>query len=143
MEGVASLVDSTPLIDIQPQKAVDWVLSTFNASLSSDQILALEGMLSHSVTILHGGPGTGKTTLIKSYVQIVSKKTSKIVCMAPTGKAAKRLSEQVGQRASTIHSLMDFDEDTHSLIPKDLDCDVCIIDEMSMVDMFKDKTKKE
>ena len=54
--------------------------------------------------------------------------------MAPTGKAAKRLAEQVGRRASTIHSMMDYDEKSHALTPP-LDADVCIIDEMSMVDM--------
>ena len=56
--------------------------------------------------------------------------------MAPTGKAAKRMAEQIGRRASTIHSLMEYDEKTHTLTPKPLDCEVCIIDEMSMVDML-------
>ena len=135
MDEVQQLYDAKATIDIQPQVAVDWVQGRGQFELSLDQVSALEGVLSHSVSILYGGPGTGKTTLLNAYVQIVSKKTTKIVCMAPTGKAAKRLAQQIGRRASTIHSMMDYDESSHALIPKLLDCDVCIIDEMSMVDM--------
>ena len=136
MDAVQAISNSVPVVSIQPQKAVDWVVARSKVELSIDQLTALEGILSHPVSILYGGPGTGKTTLLRAYVDIVAKKTDKIVCMAPTGKAAKRLSEQVGRRASTIHSMMDYDEKAHTLTPKPLDCDVCIVDEMSMVDMF-------
>ncbi len=136
MDGIQELCSMAPIIDIQPQKAVEWVINRLSIQLSPDQVAALEGLLSDPVTILYGGPGTGKTTLLRAYVEIVAKKTTKIICMAPTGKAAKRLAEQVGRRASTIHSLMDYDEKEHLLTPKPLDCDICIVDEMSMVDMF-------
>ncbi len=129
------LLVSPPSISIDSDKAVYWVLPKLSYQLAEDQLAALDGLLSNTVSILYGGPGTGKTSMLHAYVQVVAKKTDKIVCMAPTGKAAKRLAEQIGKRASTIHAMMDYDEKSHSLTPKDLDCDICIIDEMSMVDM--------
>jgi exodeoxyribonuclease V alpha subunit len=112
------------------------VLPRMQVPLSPDQVSALEGLCTHAVSILYGGPGTGKTSLLRAYINIVSKKTDNIVCMAPTGKAAKRLADQIGRRASTIHATMDYDDQTHTLTPKVLRCDVCVVDEMSMVDMF-------
>ncbi|MEK9727016.1 MAG: AAA family ATPase [Candidatus Margulisiibacteriota bacterium] len=135
MNALDQLICSPVRIDIDHEKAVEWVLPKLSCPLSEDQVLALEGLLSSTVAILFGGPGTGKTTMLHAFVKICAKKTDRIVCMAPTGKAAKRLAEQIGRRASTIHAMMDYDEKTHSLSPKDLDCDICIIDEMSMVDM--------
>ena len=114
MDGLLDVLSKTPVVEIQPQKAVEWVSGRSKLQLSVDQVIALEGLLSAPVTILYGGPGTGKTTLLRAYADIVAMKTKKIVCMAPTGKAAKRLGEQVGRRASTIHSLMDYDEKEHS-----------------------------
>ena len=135
MDSLDQLIRSPGNFSVDAPKAVEWLLPRLKYTLSSDQIAALEGLLSNSVAILHGGPGTGKTSMLHAYVQVVSKKTDKIICMAPTGKAAKRLAEQIGCRASTIHSMMEYDEKAHTLTPKALDCDVCIIDEMSMVDM--------
>ena len=135
MDSIDQLIRSPGNFSVDAPKAVEWLLPRLKYTLSTDQIEALEGLLSHSVAILHGGPGTGKTSMLHAYVQVVSKKTDKIICMAPTGKAAKRLAEQIGCRASTIHSMMEYDEKAHTLTPKALDCDVCIIDEMSMVDM--------
>ena len=135
MNAIDAMMSAPVHVKVQPQLAVEWVLPQINQTLSADQIAALEGLCKHSVSILYGGPGTGKTSLLKAYVTILSKKTDRILLMAPTGKAAKRLAEQVGRRASTIHSMMDYDEKSHALTPKPLDADVCIIDEMSMVDM--------
>ncbi len=143
MNAIDGLIQAPSKVSIQAQLAVEWVIPRTSPSLSSDQVVALEGLCNHSVSILYGGPGTGKTSLLNAYVSIVSKKTDRILCMAPTGKAAKRLAEQVGRRASTIHSMMDYDDKSHTLTPKPLDVDVCIIDEMSMVDMslFQDVMK--
>ena len=135
MNGVDAFIQSPLRVSIDAAMAVSWVVPRLAVDLSPDQVAALEGICSHSVSILYGGPGTGKTSLLRAYVDIVSKKTNRIVCMAPTGKAAKRLGEQVGRRASTIHAMMELDEHTNALMPKALDVDVCIIDEMSMVDM--------
>ena len=84
---------------------------------------------------MYGGPGT-ENIIVEGLALILYPKTNRIVCIAPTGKAAKRLGEQVGRRASTIHAMMELDEHTNALTPKALDVDVCIIDEMSMVDMM-------
>ena len=136
MNGVDAFIQSPLRVSIDAALAVSWVVPRLAVDLSPDQVSALEGICSHSVSILYGGPGTGKTSLLRAYVDIVSKKTNRILCMAPTGKAAKRLGEQVGRRASTIHAMMELDEHTNALTPKALDVDVCIIDEMSMVDMM-------
>jgi exodeoxyribonuclease V alpha subunit len=135
MNAVDAMMSAPASVQVQSRRAVDWVLPRLTHTLSVDQIEALEGVCEHSVSILYGGPGTGKTSLLRAYVEIVSKKTDRILLMAPTGKAAKRLAEQVGRRASTVHAMMDVDEKSHALTPKPLDVDVCIIDEMSMVDM--------
>jgi len=135
MNAVDAMMSAPSSVQVQSRLAVDWVLPRLSQTLSMDQIEALGGVCEHSVSILYGGPGTGKTSLLRAYVEIVSKKTDRILLMAPTGKAAKRLAEQVGRRASTVHAMMDYDEKSHALTPKPLDADVCIIDEMSMVDM--------
>ncbi|MBL6723385.1 MAG: AAA family ATPase [Candidatus Margulisbacteria bacterium] len=136
MNGMDALMSAPTRVPIQADAAVDWVLPRLPTALSVDQAQALHGLCAEPVCMLHGGPGTGKTFLLKAFVDIVSKKTNRILCMAPTGKAAKRLGDQVGRRASTIHAMMELDEKNHALTPKALDVDVCIIDEMSMVDMM-------
>ncbi|MGA0241907.1 MAG: AAA family ATPase [Candidatus Marinamargulisbacteria bacterium] len=135
MDGLDQFMVAPLVVAIDALKAVDWVREKVPYTLAPDQLDALTGVLSHPLSVLYGGPGTGKTSMLHAYVQVVSKKTDRIICMAPTGKAAKRMSERIGRRASTIHAMMDYDEKSHTLTPKPLDCDVCIIDEMSMVDM--------
>ena len=96
------------------------------------------------MTIITGGPGTGKTTIIKSIIEIYKQKKYKIVLCAPTGRAAKRMSETTGEEASTLHRLLEIGKvDEESLFKKDneyqgapIDGDIIIVDEVSMVDMF-------
>jgi exodeoxyribonuclease V alpha subunit len=133
---MATLMAEPSLVSCDSDRAVSWLQSKITSQLSSDQYDALMGILCHKVVILYGGPGTGKTSMLQAVVQIMKQKTSHVICMAPTGKAAKRLGDSVKCRASTIHALMDYDEKAHVLTPKPLTCDVCIIDEMSMVDMY-------
>jgi exodeoxyribonuclease V alpha subunit len=87
--------------------------------------------------VITGGPGTGKTTIIKSILQIFSKVTNKTLLAAPTGRAAKRMSEATGLEAKTIHRLLEFNA-SRGGFQKDedfpLDCDLIIIDECSMID---------
>ena len=135
MDRLDQLQALAPAVSILPDKAVDWVAPLLKNPMATDQTAALLGLLQHPVSVLYGGPGTGKTSMLHALVKILAKKTDRIVCMAPTGKAAKRLGDQVGRRASTIHAMMEYDEKAHTLTPKALDCDVCIVDEMSMVDM--------
>ena len=110
--------------------------------LSEKQREALKGVNENNVSIITGGPGTGKTTIIKSLIDIYKSKKKKVVLCAPTGRAAKKMSESTGEEAKTIHRLLEIgkiDDDRLSNVDADfkpIDADVIVIDEMSMVDIF-------
>ena len=112
--------------------------------LSEKQKEAIKMINDNNVTIITGGPGTGKTTIIKSIIEIYKQKKYKIVLCAPTGRAAKRITETTGEEASTLHRLLEIgkvDEETFYKKDKEyegspIDADIIIVDEVSMVDMF-------
>ena len=112
--------------------------------LSEKQKEAVKAINENNVTIITGGPGTGKTTIIKSIIEIYKQKKYKIVLCAPTGRAAKRMTETTGEEASTLHRLLEIGKvDEESLLKKEseyqgapIDADIIIVDETSMVDMF-------
>ncbi len=112
--------------------------------LSEKQKEAVNLVNENNVTIITGGPGTGKTTIIKTIIDIYEEKGKKVVLCAPTGRAAKRMTETTGKEASTLHRLLEIgklDEDSLYKNTTDyegapIDSDVIIVDEMSMVDMF-------
>ena len=110
--------------------------------LSEKQKEALIGVNENNVSIITGGPGTGKTTIIKSLIDIYKSQKKKVVLCAPTGRAAKKMSEATGEDAKTIHRLLEIgkiDDDKLANIDADfspIDADVIVIDEMSMVDIF-------
>ena len=118
--------------------------SNSNIELSEKQIEAIKLVNDNNVTIITGGPGTGKTTIIKSIIDIYEKNGKKVVLCAPTGRAAKRMTEATGKEASTLHRLLEIgkiDEDslyknTSNYEGAPIDSDLIIVDEMSMVDMF-------
>ena len=104
--------------------------------LSSKQMEALETAVNHPVTVITGGPGTGKTTLIKGILSCFDRKKSVVLC-APTGRAAKRMSEATGREAMTIHRLLEYQEGGFKKNEDEpLRADAVIVDEMSMVDIF-------
>ncbi len=108
-------------------------------TLSSEQLNALEEILSHRAVIITGGPGTGKTTLIRSINAVFSALGKHVLLAAPTGRAARRLSEVTRSKAKTIHKLLGFNfkEGLFEKNPDNpLDADAMIIDEASMVDTF-------
>ena len=115
-----------------------------NIILSDKQKEAVELINENNVTIITGGPGTGKTTIIKTIIEIYKEKKNKVVLCAPTGRAAKRMTETTGEDASTLHRLLEIGKiDEESLYKKDneyqgapIDSDIIIVDEMSMVDTF-------
>lgn len=115
-----------------------------NIELSEKQKDAILAINDNNVTIITGGPGTGKTTIIKSIIDIYEEKGYKVVLAAPTGRAAKRMTETTGKEASTLHRLLEIgkiDEDSLYKSINDyegapIDADLIIVDEMSMVDMF-------
>lgn len=114
-----------------------------NIFLSEKQKEAIEAVNNNNVCIITGGPGTGKTTIIKTIIELYKRHKKKAVLCAPTGRAAKRMTETTGQEAKTLHRLLEIgkieDEGNYENIDYDiapLDCDVVIVDEMSMVDVF-------
>ena len=126
------------------EKELRFVEEGTDIILSEKQKEAIRAINDNNVTIITGGPGTGKTTIIKSIIEIYKQKKYKIVLCAPTGRAAKRMSETTGEEASTLHRLLEIGKvDEESLFKKDneyqgapIDGDIIIVDEVSMVDMF-------
>jgi len=111
--------------------------------LSDKQKEAIIQSVINGVTVITGGPGTGKTTIILSILKIFEKMHKKVLLCAPTGRAAKRITESTGREARTIHRMLEYayGEDESSLSfnkneDSPLDCDVVIVDEMSMVDIL-------
>ena len=122
---------------IEPDKAIKWVQEQLDISLAKNQIDAIRCSLENKLMIITGGPGTGKTTIINAILKIFAKIDVKIMLAAPTGRAAKRMSENTGHKAMTIHRLLEFGFQKGGFQKneeKPLDCDLLIIDEASMID---------
>lgn len=117
---------------------VDWVEKKQRIKLSSEQRKAITTALSEKVMVLTGGPGTGKTTTLKSIVLLFEEFGLRTVLAAPTGRAAKRLSQTTGRDASTIHRLLGFSPGQGFVKNQNnkLRADVVVVDEVSMIDLF-------
>ena len=126
-----------PAIDLNA--AIESVQEKLNVELSESQKEALVTAVNSKVMVITGGPGVGKTTLVKSILSILSDVAElNIALCAPTGRAAKRLSETSGYPASTIHRLLGVDHETGAFKHDEnnpLDCDLLIVDECSMLDI--------
>ena len=101
--------------------------------LSPQQILAIETMINNPVTVVTGGPGTGKTTTIRGIINVLEDLDKTVVLAAPTGRAAKRLSDLAGREAKTLHRLLGYNRG-RGYRNKNLDIDFLIIDEASMLE---------
>jgi len=133
------LKEPTRLRQIDIQKAIVWAAQTLNMSFATKQADAISCALSNKVSIITGGPGTGKSTITRAIVSILSKLTKHIILVAPTGRAAKRLAEMTGHYSQTIHRLLKFNPSTRSFAhnrENPLNCDLIIIDEASMIDTY-------
>ena len=109
--------------------------------LAQGQREAVKAALSRGVAVITGGPGTGKTTAINCIIRIFTLKGKRVELAAPTGRAAKRMTEATGREARTIHRLLEYSPDDEGFkfarnAEAPLECDACIIDETSMVDIF-------
>lgn len=120
-------------------KALIWVQNELKIELADNQKEAVALALTDKLHIITGGPGTGKSTITNAILHVSAKLTGKISLAAPTGRAAKRLSEITKRPASTIHSLLQFDfkngKFKHNR-ENPLDCDLIVIDESSMLDTY-------
>lgn len=121
-------------------KAFEWLTARIPNQLTPKQQDAVRAALTHKVSILTGGPGTGKTTTIRAIIQLLKAKHKTFKLAAPTGRAAKRLSEATGESAQTLHRLLEFKpfEGNKFLRDRDnpLDADLIIVDEVSMIDLL-------
>lgn len=126
------------------QKELELFEEKSNIELSEKQREAIEAINEHNVCIITGGPGTGKTTIIKTIMELYKHNEMKPVLCAPTGRAAKRMTETTGSEAKTLHRLLEIgsfvSNETQnvntSLSVAPIDADIIIVDEMSMVDLF-------
>lgn len=123
---------------IHPEKAIEWIQKELHIQLAAKQKEAILLAATSKVLIITGGPGTGKTTIITAILRIFEQLKLKSLLAAPTGRAAKRMSEATGHEAKTIHRLLEFSPQ-QGRFKKDqddpLEADVLIIDEISMVDI--------
>ncbi|MBF5050837.1 ATP-dependent RecD-like DNA helicase [Candidatus Clavichlamydia salmonicola] len=122
---------------IDHDKAIKWAEETLKIDLADLQKIAVSQSLSEKIHIITGGPGTGKSTVTKAIIRITEKLSRSIILSAPTGRAAKRITEITRRRASTIHGLLQYDFRERSFRKNKehpLVCDLIIIDEASMID---------
>lgn len=123
---------------IDADRAVPWVEEKTGLSLSASQRDAVALAIRGKVTIITGGPGVGKTTVVNSILRIIRAKGVKVLLCAPTGRAAKRLGETTGVDAQTIHRLLEFDPSIMGFKrdqDEPLDAELVVVDETSMVDI--------
>lgn len=125
-------------VQIDVEKALLWVEGITRLHLAAQQREAIRMAITRKALVITGGPGTGKTTILRCIIQILEKKGMRIHLASPTGRAAKRMTEATGHEALTIHRLLEwspmqggFQRNAH----RPLDTDLVIVDEASMIDI--------
>ena len=119
-------------------KAIEWVTEKSGFEMTPAQCEAVKKALTAKLTIITGGPGVGKTTIIRNVVRILAQKKVRILLCAPTGRAAKRLGESCSWPAKTIHRMLRYEPSTHSFTfnqKNPLEADLVVVDETSMLDV--------
>jgi exodeoxyribonuclease V alpha subunit len=124
---------------IDPEKALPWIEQRTSLRLAESQVAAIRLALLAKVLVITGGPGVGKTTIVNSILRILSAKDTSLLLCAPTGRAAKRMTEATGFEAKTIHRTLEVDPkagDFKRNLENPLHCDLLVVDEASMVDVM-------
>ena len=124
---------------IDEEKALPWVEKRSGLQLAHSQRGAIRLALTAKALVITGGPGVGKTTIVNSILKILAAKNVRLLLCAPTGRAAKRMTEATGVEAKTIHRLLEIDPKSGGFTrnpDKPLECDLLVVDEASMVDVM-------
>ena len=135
---LAAAVGAVPWEEIDIERAVPWVEGKTGLSLAESQREALALAVRSKALVITGGPGVGKTTLVNSILRVLRAKGADVALCAPTGRAAKRLSESTELEAKTIHRLLEIDPKAGGFKRNEADplrCDLLVLDECSMVDV--------
>lgn len=134
---------SIPPLDVDIDEEISAIEKEEGIELAENQRNAVREAASKGILVITGGPGTGKTTTIKTIITLFEKKGLNVLLAAPTGRAAKRMQEATGREARTIHRLLEYgygESDEEAFFQKNedspLECDVIIIDEVSMIDIL-------
>ena len=138
---LATLYQKDASVDVE--KELVHTQKELKIELVEEQKEAVRHVLTHGVTVITGGPGTGKTTTINAILHMLEKAGEEVLLAAPTGRAAKRMSEATGMEAQTIHRLLEIgymrEDNTRQMFNRNeenpIEADVLIVDEMSMVDI--------
>jgi len=137
-KNLKDLINSSKSVrDMKTEKAVEWVQGQLAVNLAEKQMDAVKSAIESKVMVITGGPGTGKTTIINAVLKIFKKLRIDIMLAAPTGRAAKKMSEATGHEAKTIHRLLEYSLTRGGFQKNDehpLKCDLLIVDEASMID---------
>lgn len=135
-----TLRDGADEWDVDPERELTQYEKTCDITFHEQQREAIKSIFSSGVTVITGGPGTGKTTIIKAIVQIAEQHKKEVVLCAPTGRASKRMTEMTGTESKTIHRLLGVDFTSEGAFERSeknpLTADVVIVDEISMADIF-------
>jgi exodeoxyribonuclease V alpha subunit len=133
-----TLINTPKLIRrIDTERAIEWVQGQLDITLAERQVEAVRCAVEDKVSVITGGPGTGKTTIIHAILKIFAKLGVNIMLAAPTGRAAKRMSEATGHEAKTIHRMLEYSLQKGGFQKNDQDplaCDLLVVDEASMID---------
>ena len=127
-----------PWPPIDPHRALPWIERRTGLALAGSQRDAVRLALSSKVLVVTGGPGVGKTTIVNAILRILAAKNARLLLCAPTGRAARRMTEASGFEARTIHRLLEVDPASGGFrrgADNPLDCDLLVVDEASMVDV--------
>ncbi|HEV8630164.1 MAG TPA: ATP-dependent RecD-like DNA helicase [Thermoanaerobaculia bacterium] len=128
-----------PPVAVDVERACQWFEERFHVTLAPAQREAIRRVVLGKLLVLTGGPGTGKTTLVRALVEIFTRKGERVLLAAPTGRAAKRLAEATGHDASTLHRLLEWSPQAARFERDDqrpLAVDLLVVDEVSMIDML-------